>query len=85
MENSVNQGLNTTGTLPGFLKLTRNAEALYKKSKTTDNNFDKFFIELNAAAFAAAEENAVGHRVVTAPTLGSAGVIPAIIYVVKNI
>lgn len=84
MENSVHQGLNTSGTLPGFLKLTRNAEALYKKSNTTDKNFDKFLVELNAAAFAAAEENAVGHRVVTAPTLGSAGVIPAIIYVAKR-
>ena len=84
MENSVKQGLNSTGIMPGFIGLSRNAAVLYNNSKHSDKDFDKFLIELNAAAFAAAEENAVGHRVVTAPTLGSAGVLPAIIYVAKN-
>ena len=84
MENSVKQGLNAVGTLPGFIGLTRNASILYNNSRNSNKNFDNFLVELNAAAFAAAEENAVGHRVVTAPTLGSAGVLPAIIYIAKN-
>ena len=83
MEDSVTRGIKTKGLLPGPIGLYRKASTLYKHARSLKYIEDLFLILLNAYALAAAEENAAGHRVVTAPTNGSAGVIPGILYALK--
>lgn len=78
MSMCIDRGLNAKGCLPGPLKVKRRANELYEKLlnsplKVADDPL------INAYAFAVSEENAAGGRVVTAPTNGAAGVIPAVI------
>lgn len=84
MEQAVKRGLETKGELPGSLGLHRKAPILWERAQNISAGSDRFLVSLNAYAFAAAEENAAGHIVVTAPTSGSAGVIPAVLYAMKN-
>lgn len=79
MQQCVENGLNAEGRLPGGLKVERRAKKLYNQlkqdsTKATLNDW------LCAYAMAVNEENAAGHLVVTAPTNGAAGVIPAVLY-----
>jgi L-serine dehydratase len=69
------------GTLPGPIKLKTKAGEVYKRA--TDDKYEaQRAVGLVAAyALAGSEENARGHLVVTAPTGGSAGVMPALVYV----
>lgn len=80
MENAVERGLATDGLLPGPIGLARKAPILYRRSRKMPDSPERFLILLNAYALAAAEENAAGRRVVTAPTSGSSGVIPGIVH-----
>jgi L-serine dehydratase len=66
--------------LPGPIKLHSKAAAVYKRASTEENLADRGIGVLSASAIAASEENARGHLVITAPTGGSAGVMPAIVY-----
>ena len=84
MEASVDSGLDGEGLLPGPLKVQRNAAYLYRNSCTMDVFAGRFIALLSSYALAAAEENAAGHRVVTAPTCGAAGVIPAVYCLLKR-
>lgn len=85
MEMAVGRGIHASaGTLPGPIKLKRKAPELYKKARRHTDRTEKFLASLNAYAFAVSEENAAGHRVVTAPTSGAAGLIPGMIYVLKH-
>ncbi|CCO22412.1 L-serine ammonia-lyase [Maridesulfovibrio hydrothermalis] len=84
MKKAVKNGIKTDGLLPGPIGLHRKARSIYLKTDENFNAADKFLIRLNAYAFAASEENAAGHIVVTAPTSGSAGVIPAVIYTLEE-
>ena len=68
------------GVLPGPIKLHSKAATVYKRAKDEENPADRAIGMLSAAAIAASEENARGHLVITAPTGGSAGVMPAIVY-----
>ncbi|PIE36565.1 MAG: L-serine ammonia-lyase [Gammaproteobacteria bacterium] len=73
------RGLAAEGILPGGLQLERRAKRLYgqlqeEPAAATINDW------LCAYAMAVSEENAAGHMVVTAPTNGAAGVIPAVLY-----
>ena len=79
MQRCVENGLDAEGILPGGLDLARRAKALYQqlKEKPTEANVNDW---LCAYAMAVNEENAAGHMVVTAPTNGAAGVIPAVLY-----
>jgi len=82
MQKSIINGCNNTGYLPGSLKLQRRANIIYKQLKEkTKKCIDPLEIMdwVNLFALAVNEENAAGARVVTAPTNGSAGVIPAVI------
>lgn len=73
------RGLNNDGVLPGGLKVARKASTYYVKSKSyTDSLASR--AKIYAYALAVAEENASGGRVVTAPTCGSCGVLPAVVY-----
>ena len=84
MEGSVKAGIKTKGILPGPVGLERKASVLYKKGLSLKNAPDRFLVLLNAYAMATAEENAAGHLVVTAPTSGSSGVIPGVLYLLKH-
>ena len=83
MKSCIKAGVSTDGVLPGYLKVPRRAKdmatQLSKMSK--DNTIGDLTAEwLQAFAIAVNEENAAGNRVVTAPTNGAAGIIPAVAY-----
>ncbi len=84
MDNAVETGLATEGKLPGPIGLWRKGGELLRRSDQKDRIADNFLVTLSAYAFAAAEENAAGHIVVTAPTSGSSGVIPAIVKIMRT-
>jgi L-serine dehydratase len=69
-----------TGVLPGPIKLHSKAATVYKRAMDDPNLADRGVGLLSAAAIAASEENARGHLVITAPTGGSAGVMPSLVY-----
>src|SRR3954468_5821416 len=66
--------------LPGPIKLHSKAATVYKRAMDESNAADKGIGLLSACAIAASEENARGHLVITAPTGGSAGVMPSLVY-----
>lgn len=79
MEKSIVNGLETTGILPGGLFVERRAAGIHRQilAKPSEHTVNDW---LCAYAMAVNEENAAGHMVVTAPTNGAAGIIPAVIY-----
>jgi L-serine dehydratase len=68
------------GVLPGPIKLHSKAAEVWKRAQDDKYEADRAVALLSACALAASEENARGHLVITAPTGGSAGVMPAIVY-----
>lgn len=76
---TIDNGLNNDGVLPGGLKVARKACTYWVKSKEYGPSVSNRS-RLYAYALATAEENASGGEVVTAPTCGSCGVLPAVIY-----
>jgi len=81
MFKAVEQGLSVSGILPGPLMIKRRAQNIYEQYK---KSFD-FNTLVFAAALAVSEENAAGGEVVTAPTCGSSGVMPGVLYVYHHI
>ncbi len=81
MNGCIERGLNTEGVLPGGLNVSRRAPNLFHKLQNDpmSNEREQLFDWLNVYAMAVNEENAAGGRVVTAPTNGAAGIIPAVI------
>ncbi|MGI5910677.1 MAG: L-serine ammonia-lyase [Sphaerochaetaceae bacterium] len=80
---AIDNGLNQEGVLPGGLKLARKASQCYEKAKDVSGALDNTAIVLSYA-LAVAEENAAGGRIVTAPTCGSCGVLPAVLFYLYN-
>ena len=79
MEDCLERGVSTEGILPGGLKVRRRAPGLYKKLSLQVSNDPLAPMDwVNTFAMAVNEENAAGGRVVTAPTNGAAGIIPAV-------
>jgi len=77
----VKSGLNAPeGVLPGPIKLQSKAATVYKRAQDDLYQSDRGIGMLSAYALAGSEENGRGHLVVTAPTGGSAGVLPALVY-----
>jgi L-serine dehydratase len=68
------------GVLPGPVMLKTKAATVYKRAQDERYQSDRGIGSLSAYALAGSEENGRGHLVVTAPTGGSAGVLPAIVY-----
>src|SRR3954470_3490094 len=68
------------GVLPGPIKLQSKAATVYERAQDDKYEADRAIAQVSAFALAASEENARGHLVITAPTGGSAGVLPAIVY-----
>ena len=81
---AVEKGLRTDGILPGPIWLMRKALVLKTNSVKMKHETGRFLACLNAYAQAASEENAAGRKVVTAPTSGAAGVLPGVIYLLKQ-
>jgi len=68
------------GVLPGPIKLHSKAATVYQRAQDDKYESDRAIGQVAAFAIAASEENARGHLVITAPTGGSAGVMPAVVY-----
>ena len=66
--------------LPGPIKLHTKAATVWERAQDDKYESDRAIALVSACALAASEENARGHLVITAPTGGSAGVMPAIVY-----
>ncbi|KJZ09530.1 serine ammonia-lyase [Marinomonas sp. S3726] len=85
MKSCIDKGIQTEGILPGGLKVKRRAASLYQ-DLTKKNKMDMITPSLGAMdwvnlyALAVNEENAGGGRIVTAPTNGAAGIIPAVLH-----
>ncbi len=78
---TVKSGLSVKeGVLPGPIKLHSKAATVWARSMDDKYESDRAIAQVSACALAASEENARGHLVITAPTGGSAGVMPAILY-----
>ena len=81
MVNTVKAGLSVKeGLLPGPIKLHSKAAAVWERAQDDKYESDRAIGLVSACALAASEENARGHLVITAPTGGSAGVMPAVVY-----
>lgn len=80
MRECIERGLITEGVLPGPLRVSRRAPAMAKSLSLSKGQGDLSAQWLQAYAIAVNEENASGSRVVTAPTNGAAGIIPAVAY-----
>jgi L-serine dehydratase len=82
MQECVERGLHQEGILPGGLDVKRRAPDIYSQlMQSADTNDPTEFMEwVSLFALAVNEENAAGGRVVTAPTNGAAGVIPAVLH-----
>ncbi|MGD1816617.1 MAG: L-serine ammonia-lyase [Pleomorphochaeta sp.] len=79
MVRAIDKGLDAEGVLPGGLKLQRKASMYYSKSMNYTGSM-KHNSELIAYALAVSEENASGNVIVTAPTCGSCGIVPSVLY-----
>lgn len=83
MEDAVQHGLTAEGVLPGELNLARKAASYHMKAQNAGRGLQAAGL-LAAYGLAVAEENAAGGRVVTAPTCGSSGVVPAVLTYLKQ-
>ncbi len=83
MQAAVQRGIENEGVIPGELKLARKASSYYIKAQSLKDSLKSRSLVF-AYALAVSEENASGGRVVTAPTCGSSGVLPAVLYHAKN-
>lgn len=88
MQTCVQRGIKADGVLPGGLKLARRAPKIFRD---LDQRSEKDLSDpltvldwINMYALAVSEENAAGGRVVTAPTNGAAGIIPAVLHYYKH-
>ncbi len=81
MQECITAGCEAEGYLPGWLQVRRRARRLYTElsSRPASNDSLAGMDWVNLYALAVNEENASGHRVVTAPTNGAAGVVPAVL------
>lgn len=79
MKQTIAKGLEKEGELPGGLYVTRKAKILLQKGQSKAFGHEKEIYLLSAYAYAASEENAAGEQMVTAPTCGASGVLPAVL------
>ena len=79
MKNAIDEGLSREGVLPGGLNVQRKAKYLYEKDPEVDEPSLVEFQRIAAYAYAVAEQNADNGTVVTAPTCGACGVLPAVL------
>jgi L-serine dehydratase len=81
MQDCVRRGFDAQGLLPGVLGVRRRAPKLYRQLMSGDPRSPMHALDwVNAFALAVNEENAAGGQVVTAPTNGAAGIVPAVLH-----
>lgn len=83
MEEAIHRGLEQEGLLPGGLALQRKSSAYYIKSKGYQGSMKSRAL-IYAYALAVSEENASGGKIVTAPTCGSSGILPSVLFHLKT-
>jgi len=83
MQSAIHRGLEAEGVLPGPLRLPRKASSDYIRAKAFTGTMSRRAYTF-AFALAVSEENAAGGKVVTAPTCGSSGVIPAVLHLLYS-
>lgn len=81
---SIQTGLNVEGSLPGDLHLQRKARSMLAKARQLRGNAKRTAL-IAAYALAVSEHNAAGGHVVTAPTCGSCGVLPAVLFYLQRV
>ena len=79
MKNAILRGLETEGTLKGGLDVQRKAKMLYRQKHIDESAETRESRTVCSYAFAVSEENAAGGMIVTAPTCGACGVLPAVL------
>lgn len=80
MKASIKRGLKDEGVLPGGLELHKKAKTLYGSQHIDETAETRQTRMVCSYAFAVSEQNASGETIVTAPTCGAAGVLPAVLY-----
>lgn len=83
MQAAIRRGLDQEGLLPGGLGLSRKASAYYVKAQNYSGSLKNKTL-IYSYALAVSEENAAGGKVVTAPTCGSCGVLPAVLQTLQE-
>ena len=84
MKNTIYHGLDDEGILPGGLSVKKKARALYHSQHIDESPETREHRMVCSYAFAVGEQNASGEVVVTSPTCGAAGVLPAVLYYQKK-
>ena len=84
MVSTIRKGLRAEGKLPGALKVDRKAKTLFETVAEDEQPEEREKRLLCAFAFATSEENASGGTIVTAPTCGASGILPAVLYYLSN-
>ena len=84
MQRSVQEGLSTTGELPGGLHIDRKAKSIYDHILVNKHPEVVECQLVCSYAYAVSEQNADNGTIVTAPTCGSCGVLPAVLYYIKD-
>ena len=80
MKDAVERGIEDEGILPGGLEVQKKAKYLYNMEHIGESAETRENREVCSYAFAVSEQNASGNRIVTAPTCGASGVVPAVLY-----
>ncbi|HWP10368.1 MAG TPA: L-serine ammonia-lyase [Ramlibacter sp.] len=83
MRRAIQTGIDTEGRLPGSLNVPRKASAYHARAQNMAGHFGETAL-LFAYALAVSEENAAGGEVVTAPTCGACGVLPAVLFFLQH-
>ncbi|WP_432736250.1 L-serine ammonia-lyase [Maridesulfovibrio sp. FT414] len=84
MDASLERGLDAEGVLPGSIGLRRQAKSYYRRTRLAGADM-QFTGMTTAYALAVSEENAAGGKIVTAPTCGSCGIVPAVLKYLQRI
>lgn len=84
MKHAVKEGIQVEGVIPGKLKMEKRAKSLYEKQLEKETEVFRQSRLLTAYAYAVSETNASGGKIVTAPTCGAAGVLPAVLYYMQE-
>lgn len=80
MKDAIERGIEDEGVLPGGLEVQKKAKYLYNMEHIGESAETRENREVCSYAFAVSEQNASGNRIVTAPTCGASGVVPAVLY-----
>ncbi len=80
MKQAIKAGLQDEGILPGGLSVRKKAKSLFRSQHIDESAETRENRMVCAYAFAVSEQNASGEQIVTAPTCGAAGVLPAVLY-----